>query len=312
MDNTLLHFFNQTLANPVLDVLMIFITLIGNPTYHLIAIPILWLVIKPFRKLGAAIWLTLLVTLGITLLFQFAVLRPRPDPALIRLIWPQPNFPSYPSGHASCAFALAVCLGLRLRTRRVWAIGLAWAVLVALSRVYLGHHYLSDVLGGAVLGAGIGASLFGLLRDQVRGTGDQNRKSATHLSSRIHWLFFAQLALALIATNIAYLGILPMRYLSWPYSDKVLHVVLMGGLSFWLNLGLRGRTLRIGWWLLPVAIAIPFAVAFAEECLQSLSPLRTFDLLDLACDLLGMWLAWWLSNKLLQRQPATSAASALS
>jgi undecaprenyl-diphosphatase len=289
MDHTLLPFINQTLAHPVLDVLMVAVTLIGNPTYYTFAIVALCVIIKPWRKMGVGIGLTLLVTFGFTMLFQFTVLRPRPDPDVIRLIWPQPNFPSYPSGHSACAFAVAAFFGLRFRSPRVWAMGLAWAMLVALSRVYLGHHYPSDVIGGAILGAGVGATMSGLLHEPMPGI------------QKARWLLCFQIALALFVTHMAYLNLIPWRYLRWPYADKVFHVLLFGAITLWLNLWLRGRAMHVGRWSLPVAIALPFTVALIEECLQSLSPYRTFDLFDLSCDLLGMGLAWWLSTTWMSR-----------
>jgi membrane-associated phospholipid phosphatase len=65
-----------------------------------------------------------------------------------------PESASFPSGHAATAFAAAVAVGLlypRLRKPL-----LALAALVALSRVYLGVHYLTDVVVGSLLGVAIG------------------------------------------------------------------------------------------------------------------------------------------------------------
>jgi undecaprenyl-diphosphatase len=65
-----------------------------------------------------------------------------------------PASASFPSGHAATAFAAAVAVGLvhpRLRRPLV-----ALAVVVAASRVYLGVHYLTDVLVGSLLGVAIG------------------------------------------------------------------------------------------------------------------------------------------------------------
>ncbi len=59
--------------------------------------------------------------------------------------------PSFPSDHATAAFAIAVAIGLRHRTAGVVAFVLA--LLVSLSRVALGTHYPSDIAGGAALGA---------------------------------------------------------------------------------------------------------------------------------------------------------------
>ena len=108
---------------------------------------------------------------------------------------------------------------------------------------------------------------------------------------------------------MAYLNLVPWQYLRWPFADKFFHALLFGAISFWLNLWLRGRALHVSRWELPVSIVIPFSVALIEECLQSLSPYRTFDLFDLACDLLGMSLACWLSNKVLQRNQSTQQLS---
>ena len=70
---------------------------------------------------------------------------------------------SFPSGHSTGAFALAV-LGAWMLGRWVfaswparvagWAIALAAAALIGFSRIYLGVHYISDVLAGAFLGTG--------------------------------------------------------------------------------------------------------------------------------------------------------------
>jgi membrane-associated phospholipid phosphatase len=65
-----------------------------------------------------------------------------------------PASASFPSGHAATAFAAAVAVGMvHPRLRRPL---LLLAMLVALSRVYLGVHYATDVLVGSALGALLG------------------------------------------------------------------------------------------------------------------------------------------------------------
>jgi undecaprenyl-diphosphatase len=59
--------------------------------------------------------------------------------------------PSFPSDHATVAFAMAV--SIVLRNRRLGLVTVAMAIAVALSRVVVGVHYPSDVLAGAVLGS---------------------------------------------------------------------------------------------------------------------------------------------------------------
>jgi undecaprenyl-diphosphatase len=79
--------------------------------------------------------------------------RPRPyaaHPADAHLFVPASHDPSFPSDHATAAFAIAVAI--LLRHRKAGVVALALAVLVALARVVVGVHYPSDVLGGAAIG----------------------------------------------------------------------------------------------------------------------------------------------------------------
>jgi membrane-associated phospholipid phosphatase len=66
-----------------------------------------------------------------------------------------PGSPSFPSGHAMSAFAVATAIAL-LAPRLRWPV-LALASVIAFSRVYLGVHFWIDVLAGAALGIAIGA-----------------------------------------------------------------------------------------------------------------------------------------------------------
>jgi membrane-associated phospholipid phosphatase len=93
---------------------------------------------------------------GLTVLLKAVTDRARPplaDPAIEALV-SLPHSASFPSGHAATAFAAATAVGvLHPRTR---APLLALAAMVALSRVYLGVHFWSDVLVGSALGVAIG------------------------------------------------------------------------------------------------------------------------------------------------------------
>lgn len=74
--------------------------------------------------------------------------------------WLDWTFQSFPSGHATTAFALAAVIGFI--SPRWFYPGLVFAVAIGVSRVALGVHYPSDVVGGAILGV-LGAYLVRLL-----------------------------------------------------------------------------------------------------------------------------------------------------
>lgn len=81
--------------------------------------------------------------------------RPRPyvaHPAQAHLFIAPSADPSFPSDHATAAFAIAV--SLLLRSRRIGYIALAMAVVLGVARVAVGVHYPSDVLAGALIGTG--------------------------------------------------------------------------------------------------------------------------------------------------------------
>jgi undecaprenyl-diphosphatase len=105
---------------------------------------------------------------GITVALKHLTERARPplaDPTIQALV-SLPESTSFPSGHAATAFAAATAVGVLHPRLRAPLLGLA--VLVAVSRVYLGVHFWSDVLVGSLLGVGIGLVTVRVM--QVRGS----------------------------------------------------------------------------------------------------------------------------------------------
>jgi membrane-associated phospholipid phosphatase len=116
--------------------------------------------------------------------------RPRPPRghAGISAVGNLPATASFPSGHATTAFAAAAAIAVAQPALRVWA--LALAAIVAISRVYLGMHYLRDVLAGALLGSAIGAGIVlagrrALSEPSSLDRGDHSGRGAKHLISTL-------------------------------------------------------------------------------------------------------------------------------
>jgi undecaprenyl-diphosphatase len=101
----------------------------------------------------AAAGFSALLALGAAQVISHAWERTRPfiaHPKDAHLFIPGSRDASFPSDHATAAFAIAVSIWLRHRRAGWLALGLA--TLVSVSRVAVGTHYPTDVLGGAVLG----------------------------------------------------------------------------------------------------------------------------------------------------------------
>lgn len=147
-----------SLHTPILDTAFNFVTLMGN-TSIVVFITALFTIWFWLNKKYRSAYLLLLVVTASTLsthLLKLVFVRPRPDVLLNQL----ETF-SFPSGHATAAIALYGVLAYifsqlpKKTPRRCVALTvlLLLIVLVGFSRIYLGFHYLSDVIAGYAVGA---------------------------------------------------------------------------------------------------------------------------------------------------------------
>ncbi len=98
---------------------------------------------------------TFVVASGISVVMKYGINRERPFvtyPFIEKMT--DAGSPSFPSGHTSSAFAAATSLSLAFPKWYVIAPSFIWASGVGYSRMHLGVHYPSDVLAGAIIGAG--------------------------------------------------------------------------------------------------------------------------------------------------------------
>lgn len=111
----------------------------------------------------------------------------------------------------------------------------------------------------------------------------------------LKWLPFCLLFLAIVGITVGIdLGRL-QSLTGWissvPFGDKWGHLLIIGFLTFLLNYALAGRKLKIGRFRVLLGCTIVAVAMTVEECSQIWFPSRTFDLIDLSANYLGIALA---------------------
>lgn len=162
MDTSLFYLINQTLQADALGPVMVFLSrqnawlFLGLYAYAAWRTKDMWLV-------GYALALSVLAVglsdaIGASLKDVIERTRPCRELEAVNLLVYCPKSGSMPSNHAANAFAFVVPFWLLVRHRVKYALAIV-AGLVALSRVYVGVHYPSDIAIGAVLGLAVGYAM---------------------------------------------------------------------------------------------------------------------------------------------------------
>jgi len=159
----------QGIQNKFMTALMVTITTLGDEGILFIAMGLVLLFTKKYRKVGFAILIALLVMqICNNMILKDILARPRPfnlyniDPEAYALWGGEgskyffPNFVhapssySFPSGHTSSAFAAA--FAILIYNRKIGIPMTLFAALMGFSRIYVEVHYCTDVIAGAVVG----------------------------------------------------------------------------------------------------------------------------------------------------------------
>lgn len=161
LDNAV-SFFINLVKNNILDIFMNWITSLFSLFVILILMTSLFLWEERKTKWIKPLWLSFFSTSIIVFIIKVVVMRPRPfDNVIIVPLLKLIDY-SFPSMHAGAAFSALPVLDLEFpKLKWFW---LGFALLIALSRVYLGFHYFSDVIAGAFFGYLIGR--FYVLREK--------------------------------------------------------------------------------------------------------------------------------------------------
>jgi len=154
LDANILLWIQQYLRSEFFTPLWTFITTTGNGGLIWIALTCFLLAFKKTRKVGVMCALSLIFSLIFTnLLIKPLVARVRPYEVIegLAILIEKPHDFSFPSGHSSASFAVAWIMFRKL-PKRFGIPALLYACLMAFSRLYVGVHYPTDVIGGIILG----------------------------------------------------------------------------------------------------------------------------------------------------------------
>lgn len=157
-DYKIITFINSRMRSKVFDYFNIAMTYLGSDVSSLvILLALAFLPQQYFRPFLIEATISLFISTIIVQVTKRLVRRKRPFEMIEGLVSIKIGIDQYsfPSGHTTAAFTLAMAIGL-LTVSFALSIGfLILAFFVGFSRIYLGVHYPSDVIAGAIIGSSI-------------------------------------------------------------------------------------------------------------------------------------------------------------
>ena len=128
------------------------------------------MLIKKYRKAAIISLIALLICFLINnVALKLLVDRIRPYETIPQLsvLIPLPSDASFPSGHACSSFAVANALFRNRKGKWEWCLYIL-AGLIAFSRIYVGVHYITDILGGIFIGLVFSSLTVWVLKNKIR------------------------------------------------------------------------------------------------------------------------------------------------
>lgn len=172
LDTAWFDFSNDT-RSPLILSLSLFLNDAGAQVIVGVVVPVVAAILFAIRRRG---WAAVAVLLcGITSAPLVNVIksfleRPRPGDQLISV-----SLSAYPSGHVANLSATVVVLALILGWRWLRVVAVLLVAAMALSRTYVNVHWITDDIGGLLLGYGLALVVWGVLADRVRAEADTRR-----------------------------------------------------------------------------------------------------------------------------------------
>ncbi len=181
-DMSVFTFFGEQIQSTFMNYVANFITFFGGSEF-IIPMAVAGLVccfFKKTRKFGMAVLFAVLVgTLLTNIIFKPMFARPRPyvyyEDNPLFMSWYEfagshvESDKSFPSGHTTGAFEIGIALFLVCNKKYSWVFPIC-SVLVGLSRIYLMVHYITDVLGGVLIGTFAGIMGYVIMKALLKNT----------------------------------------------------------------------------------------------------------------------------------------------
>lgn len=155
IDKRIIDFIYNHLQYSSLNKPMEWITLLGNDGVIWMFLICILMMLKKYRKMACTVAFAFLLSrmIGAQILKPL-IHRPRPflELTYIDIFISKPTSYSFPSCHAISAFASTGVIVKMIKQKPYKIFFIAFAFLLAFSRLYLMVHYLSDILAGIILG----------------------------------------------------------------------------------------------------------------------------------------------------------------
>jgi membrane-associated phospholipid phosphatase len=166
----------QSFENPPLTAFMRIVTNLGSSGAYMILIPLVYWCIN--EKKGARLGITVLVSAWINISLKFALNQPRPffagyDPSVGMI--PE-QLGGFPSGHAQNALVIWMIIASWGRRKWLYAAAACICLVVSFSRIYLGVHFPTDILGGWIFGGLVLGVYFFVVREPEPWPGEEARR----------------------------------------------------------------------------------------------------------------------------------------